>query len=81
MDEVSHRQRIIALRAAVLAITGGPADRIAFGWHEDDQLVARLRVGHGFEYRTFDVPAEDGPLIAELVEWVLRPRRIDTAHK
>lgn len=68
--EGSHRQRMFRVRAAAAERIGGSADRLALGWTDDVQVVARLRVGRGFAHRTFDVTAEDEPLVSAIVEWV-----------
>ena len=69
MTDRSFRQRMIALRARIQGIIGGPADRLALSWLGHDAVTARLRVGTGFAYQTFPVSHEDDALVDAVVAW------------
>ena len=62
---------MFGIRRQVAASIGGPADRIALGWLDDRQVVARLRVGRGFDHKSFAIPPDDESLVAAIVAWVV----------
>lgn len=55
----------------VVAERIGGIERIAFGWQDDDRVVARIMVGRRYVYRSFVVPPDDDTeLVEALVAWV-----------